>query len=58
MKAEAFTITRNQYNNLLPVMRSHLLARLDRSKDLDTFSFIGTREEFKDAMSRCKYLGE
>ena len=56
MQSKAFALTRNQYNNLLPVLRKNLLARFDKNPALDTFSFIGTQADFDEAMNRCKYV--
>ncbi len=47
-------LTKAQYNNLLPVMRKHLIHRA--SPTSDEYSFIGTYEEYDDAMRRCAYL--
>lgn len=47
-------LTKEQYNNLLPAMRKHLLAR--RFTDCDQYTFIGTPAEYADAMRRCAYL--
>lgn len=50
----SFTITKKQYDYLLPVMRSKLLHRIDRK--IDKYYFIGTHEGHKDLLNRCKYL--
>ena len=42
------------YNNLLPVMRRHLLVR--RFELADEHYFIGTLEEYADAQRRCAFL--
>lgn len=48
------SLTKAQYNNLLPVMRKHLFHRA--SPTYDEYSFIGTDEEYDDAMHRCAFL--
>ena len=53
-KLHAWVITKAQYNNLLPVMRRNLLARC--FTDCDQYTFVGTFEEYTDAMRRCAYL--
>ena len=53
-EVHAWVITKAQYNNLLPVMRQHLLARCFR--DGDQYTFVGLQEEYNDAMRRCVYL--
>jgi len=47
---ESFLISRDYYNNLLPVLRKHLLERQEQC------FFIGTPEQFKDAMRRCAFI--
>jgi len=53
-REQSWRLSAAQYNNLLPVMRRHLLAR--RFKTADDYSFIGTREEYADAVRRCAFL--
>ncbi len=48
----SFRLTKEQYNYLLPICRNKILY----SKDL--YSFIGSKEEFTDILTRCKYLDE
>ncbi len=50
----SYQITKKQYDYLLPVMRDKLLFRTDRK--IDKFYFIGTYEEYKYLLDRCKYL--
>jgi hypothetical protein len=50
----SFQITREQYNYLLPVLRTKLLARVDRK--IDKWFFIGTEEDHLDMLNRCKYI--
>ncbi len=52
--AKSYLLTKAQYNNLLPAMRSHLHCR--RFKDFDEYHFIGSSEQYQDAMRRCAYL--
>ena len=53
-KERSWRLSAAEYNNLLPVMRRHLLAR--RFEDADEYSFIGTPEEYADAQRRCAFL--
>jgi hypothetical protein len=46
----SYALSKDQYNNLLPVMRGNLLERDGRH------FFIGTLGQFNDAMRRCAYL--
>jgi alkanesulfonate monooxygenase SsuD/methylene tetrahydromethanopterin reductase-like flavin-dependent oxidoreductase (luciferase family) len=55
---KAWRLTKAQYDNLLPVMRKNLLARrfADHEAYDDEYSFIGTPDEYADALRRCAYL--
>lgn len=59
----SYRLTKEQYNHLLPVLRTKLfyaqrgICFKDRRVE-DLFSFIGREEEFQDAMDRCRYLDE
>ena len=53
-KERSWRLSAAEYNNLLPVLRRHLLAR--RFEDADEYSFIGTPEEYADAQRRCAFL--
>lgn len=55
----SFPITKAQYNYLLPVFglssnNPKLLYKQGSCKDY--YYFIGSHEEHKDALNRCKYL--
>ena len=49
-------IGKYKYNYLLPAMRKNLFQRHDTRRDITEYVFIGTLEEFRDAMQRCQYL--
>jgi hypothetical protein len=49
-----WTLTKKQYDYLLPVLRDKMLRRIDRK--IEKYSFIGTQEEYLDAINRCAYL--
>lgn len=51
-----FTITEKQYNYLLPVpsMKSKMQRIIGKVKD--SYVFVGTYEDYKDLLNRCKYL--
>jgi hypothetical protein len=57
----AFTITREQYNYLLPVFgiaaqgETRLLCR-QNPDGREMYSFIGNKEDYQDMLNRCKYL--
>ena len=51
---QAFTISRERYRYLLPVLRSKLLCRHTRYGE--EYSFIGTLEDREDMLRRCRYL--
>ena len=46
----SFTLTEQQYNFLLPVCRTKLLASNGK------FKFIGSKDDFEYNLERCKYL--
>mgnify|MGYP007095022682 CR=1 FL=1 len=56
-----FEITKQQYDYLLPIFgRSYtsdpkLVTSNNKFKSLEYF-FLGTKEEYKDMLNRCKYL--
>jgi len=56
MRDNSYSLTKEQYNYLLPVfgicaaIRTQLLTRRDK------YYFIGTYDEYLDALNRCKYL--
>ena len=58
--AHSYTLTKEQYDYLLPVFGNaaqgvtKLLTRTDRH--IDKYYFIGTHEDYLDALNRCKYL--
>lgn len=53
-----YTITQKQYNYLLPVFgavgSNKMLQKTIKGRDF--YFFIGTDEEYKDMLNRCKYL--
>jgi acetate kinase len=53
---EAFTITKAQYEYLLPVsnIKSKMLRRF--TSNAISYSFIGSRAEYIDFLNRCKFL--
>ena len=56
MKSNAFTITKEQYEYLLPVtnIKSKMLRRF--TGNAISYCFIGNRAEYIDFLSRCKFL--
>lgn len=54
----SFVITKKQYDYLLPVFGNigtkQLLYR--NANGVDNYYFIGTNEQYKDLLNRCKYL--
>jgi hypothetical protein len=56
----SYTLTKEQYDYLLPVFGNssqgtkRLLTRIDRK--VDKYYFIGTNDDYLDALNRCKYL--
>jgi hypothetical protein len=56
----SYPLTQKQYNYLLPVYgiaaqgRTRLLQRTDRKHD--KYYFIGTYQDYKEALNRCLYL--
>jgi hypothetical protein len=55
MRDYSFPLTQKQYNYLLPIFgiasgNNKMLSRLNKCY------FIGTNEEYLDALNRCKYL--
>ena len=52
----AYTITKKQYEYLLPVpnITSKMLRRF--TGDAISYSFIGKRAEYIDFLNRCKFL--
>lgn len=55
----SYTLTKKQYDYLLPIFGNttgtkKLLHTVDRKHD--KYFFIGSDEEYKDALNRCKYL--
>ena len=53
-REQSWPLSAAEYNNLLPVMRRHLLARC--FKTAAEYYFIGTPEEYADAKRRCAFL--
>ena len=58
MREQAFTITKAQWEYMLPVLsiKQKMLRRLDKDHSKITYSFIGTKEEYKDFLNRCAFL--
>jgi hypothetical protein len=58
MVSQSFQLTKKQYNYLLPVFGNigtkQLLSRIDRK--IKKYFFIGTYEQFLDAINRCKFI--
>jgi hypothetical protein len=58
MVSQSFQLTKKQYNYLLPVFGNigtkQLLSRIDRK--IEKYFFIGTYEQFLDAINRCKFI--
>ncbi len=56
----SYTLTKKQHDYLLPVFgiaaqgATKLLTRIERK--IDKYFFIGTHEDYLDALNRCKYL--
>jgi len=54
----SYQLTKKQYNYLLPIFGNigtkQLLSRIDRK--IEKYFFIGTNEQYLDALNRCKYL--
>jgi len=60
MKEYSFQITQKQYNYLLPVFglsapgRTRLMMKSAYGRQ--SYYFIGTEDDYKDMLNRCKYL--
>ena len=58
MRDYPLQITSEQYNYLLPVFGNcgskKLLNKIDRK--VEKYYFIGSQDEHKDLLNRCKYL--
>lgn len=57
-EAVSNTLTKEQYDYLLPVFGNsatkQLLSKTEHG--VEKYYFIGTHEEYLDALNRCKYL--
>lgn len=54
-------ITKKQYDALLPIYglagtHNHCLIERKNISGESVYYFMGSKEEFRDAMNRCKYL--
>lgn len=54
-------ITKKQYDALLPIYglagtHNHCLIERRNILGVPVYYFMGSKEEFRDAMNRCKYL--
>ena len=58
MREYSFQITKVQYDYLLPIFGNYgsekLLCRTDRK--IEKYFFIGSNDDFKDLLNRCKYI--
>lgn len=58
MREYSFQITKVQYDYLLPIFGNcgskKLLCRTDRK--IQKYFFIGSNDDFKDLLIRCKYI--
>ena len=57
----SFTLTKEQYDYLLPIYglatsNTKMLHKYDSKRKIDTYYFIGTEVEYKEALNRCKYM--
>lgn len=50
----SWRLNETEYNNLLPVMRQHLLAR--HFENASEYYLTGTLEQYEDAKRRCAFL--
>lgn len=66
-RANSFTITKEIYDYLLPIYgpsssdngisnSNKLLSKYDTKHKINTYYFIGSEAEYKEALERCRYL--
>lgn len=53
---ETYSLTKQEYNFLLPVMKKHLIARYNPKIKDSKYFYMGTPDQYKDARLRLEAL--